>query len=65
MPRRKKDGHTYEPEYVSVAGYAEIFDIDPRTVRRHIAAGFIKAIDLDGIVRIPLSEVERKKKSIK
>jgi excisionase family DNA binding protein len=47
--------------YASIAKAAELYDVDPKTVRRWIASGLITGYRIgDRLVKVDLNEVEAK-----
>ena len=57
-PRRADRPH---PRYASVQVVAEMYDVDPVTVRRWIASGLIHGYRIgDRLVKLDLNEVEAK-----
>ena len=49
-------------EFVSVNTFGEIFDVKPARVREYVADGTLRAIKLKGVLRIPVTEVDRVKR---
>jgi hypothetical protein len=52
----------FQPEFVSVEDFARVFSVKPNRVREYISDGRLRAIKLRGVLRIPISELERVKK---
>lgn len=48
-----------DPSLVTIKEFAALVRVDPRTVKRAIAAGEVRTMRFRGVVRIATSEVER------
>ncbi len=55
---RRREGSALPSRYLTVADYADHFNVSQRTVRRRIAEGSIKIVRIGRSVRIPPSEIE-------
>jgi hypothetical protein len=67
MPRsangaaRRADRSRPRPRYASVQAVAEMYDVDPVTVRRWISAGLIRGYRIgDRLIKVDLDEIEAK-----
>jgi predicted site-specific integrase-resolvase len=53
--------HDVEPQFVTVSTFAKTFGVSRYAVYKWIGEGLIKALDFNGMKRIPVSEVQRVK----
>jgi len=61
LPKRSdlREKSALPPRYLTVADYADIFNVSQRTVRRRIAEGSIKIVRIGRSVRISPDEIDR------
>jgi len=62
MPRQSANGAARpgpRPRYASIQAAAEMYDVDPKTVRRWIASGLIHGYRMgDRLIKVDLAEID-------